>query len=213
MADFDETHALNQRAVPYDVYFGEMSLTKEQKEERKKLAEEIEDALLFLFALIEVYREYTKNSEYGLAAYIEIIIMQFKNRYSSVLQQNDRLDEYLNEYLDLYAAEVVETTVKHIDEEYYTSQDRAMYNAENEANSVKNYTDYRKAIEKGKTKKKWIDMRDKRERKTHLEVGGTVIPINEPFVVGNSLMMFPKDDSLGADDKEIIGCRCSCKYF
>jgi hypothetical protein len=88
-----------------------------------------------------------------------------------------------------------------------------MYNAENEANSVKNYTDYRKAIEKGKTKKKWIDMRDKRERKTHLEVGGTVIPINEPFVVGNSLMMFPKDDSLGAADKEIINCRCSVKYF
>jgi hypothetical protein len=139
--------------------------------------------------------------------------MQFKNRYSSVLQQNDKLDEYLNEYLDLYAAEIVETTVKHIDEEYYTSQDRAMYNAENEANSVKNYTDYRKAIEKGKTKKKWIDMRDKRERKTHLEVGGTVIPINEPFVVGDSLMLFPKDLTYNPSPEQYINCRCSIKYL
>lgn len=39
-----------------------------------------------------------------------------------------------------------------------------------------------------------------------------VIDIFEPFEVGNSLMMFPKDHSLGAQVKEIAGCRCSLKY-
>lgn len=33
------------------------------------------------------------------------------------------------------------------------------------------------------------------------------------FLVGTSMMMFPKDDSLGASAKEIINCRCSVKYI
>ena len=88
-----------------------------------------------------------------------------------------------------------------------------MFIAENEANTDMNYLEYVKAVNDGKTKKKWIDMKDKRERKTHLKVGSMTIPIERPFPVGDSLMQFPKDFSLGADAKEIVNCRCSIQYY
>ena len=58
-----------------------------------------------------------------------------------------------------------------------------------------------------------MDIRDRKERKTHLKIGGEVIAIDKAFVVGKSLMMFPKDESLGADPEEIVNCRCTIKYF
>jgi uncharacterized protein with gpF-like domain len=190
-----------------------MELTREQVKQRIKMAREIENSLAFLFALILTYAEYAKQSQTDIALYIEIITFQFKNRYREVLQQFTELDDYVNQYLDLFAAMVIETTMNHIDDEYYTSDDRAQYIAENEANTTLNYQDYIQAVRAGKKKKKWIDIRDKKERKTHLKVGGTVKKINEPFAVGNSLMMFPKDESLGAEASEIINCRCSVRYF
>lgn len=58
-----------------------------------------------------------------------------------------------------------------------------------------------------------MDIRDKKERETHLRVGRTIKPIEEPFVVGESLMQYPKDTSLGADSSEIVNCRCTIRYF
>jgi hypothetical protein len=121
------------------------------------------------------------------------------------------IDEQLDEYISLFSSMVVDTTYKNIDDEYFLSDDRARYIAENEANTVANYEQFKTAVNSGKTKKKWIDMRDNRERKTHLKVGGTVKPINDYFVVGESLMLYPK--SLDADPKEVINCRCTIKYF
>jgi hypothetical protein len=76
-----------------------------------------------------------------------------------------------------------------------------------------NHAEYAQAVGSGKTKKQWIDMKDSRERATHLVVGGTVLPIGDYFVVGDSLMLYPKDDSAGAGLEEICGCRCTIKYF
>ena len=96
--------------------------------------------------------------------------------------------------------------------DYYLSNDRAMFISECEANSILNYKEYSDALESGKKTKTWIDVGDKRERKTHLEVGGTTIPIKELFVVGNSLMLFPKDTSQSPSTNEIVNCRCSARY-
>jgi hypothetical protein len=210
--EFDELNILgNQKSMTFEKYFGQMDLTEEQKEERTKLAEDFKDSLLFLFSLIWLYRQYAGDQ--NMALYIETVAFQFRNKYKAVLERNNLLDEYVDGYIDLFAITVVETTVRHKNEEYYLSDDRATYIAENESNTILNHTDFERAIAEGKTKKKWIDIRDKRERKTHLAVGGTVKPIQEPFSVGNSLMMFPKDTSMGAEDNEIISCRCTIKYF
>lgn len=47
-------------------------------------------------------------------------------------------------------------------------------------------------------------------RDTHLAVDGTVVDEDEPFAVGDSLLMYPHDTSLGASASEIINCACSC---
>jgi uncharacterized protein with gpF-like domain len=217
VASYDELNSINEykpRSIPYEKYFGEMDLTDEQKEQRIEMARDMEDTLAFLFALILAYADYANQTQTDIALYIETIVFEFKNRYREVLRQNVELDDYINDYIDLFSMEVIDTTMNHKDEEYYTSSDRAIYISENESNTVWNHTDYAKAVKAGKTKKKWIDIRDKRERKTHLKVGGTVKPINEPFVVGDSLMLYPHDkNTYGADDKEVINCRCSIKYF
>jgi hypothetical protein len=61
--------------------------------------------------------------------------------------------------------------------------------------------------------KSWLSVGDSHVRSSHriAEMQGS-IPINQPFIVGNSFMMFPSDDSLGAEYKEIAGCRCSAVY-
>lgn len=131
----------------------------------------------------------------------------------SVLGEYMALDDYLNSYARQFAEDTVRTTTEHSSDAWYTSSDRAMYVAENESNTSFNYSEYRQAIEQGKTQKQWITMRDKRVRHTHAEVDGEVVGIDDIFLVGNSMMLFPKDDSLGASAKEIINCRCSVKYF
>lgn len=218
LTKIDEINALNTRAIPYDEYFGAMELNKEQKERRKEIAEKIETTMLFLFSLLTMYEEYHMeiNTIY--------IANEVQKKYMDILKDTieglaiadsllDTVNTYLNEYTRQFAENVTRTTVENQDKEYYTSQDRAMYVAENEANTSANYLEYEKAVFDGKTKKKWIDKRDKRERKTHMDVGGETIGINDVFLVGNSLMLFPKDTSMGAEAKEIVNCRCTIKYI
>ncbi len=53
---------------------------------------------------------------------------------------------------------------------------------------------------------------DKRTRDTHAEVDGTTLPIAEPFMVGDSFMLFPGDTSLDPSPEEIVNCRCHVEY-
>ena len=78
--------------------------------------------------------------------------------------------------------------------------------------SVENYNDFSEAVKSGKTKKTWHTILDGRERESHRLVDGETIPIDQYFLVGSSYMRFPRDDSLGADAKEIIHCRCHLSF-
>lgn len=66
-----------------------------------------------------------------------------------------------------------------------------------------------------KDTKSWQDMGDKKVRPSHTEAtqNNQHILIDEPFRVGDSLMMYPTDTSLGASLREIMRCRCSAIYF
>ena len=52
-----------------------------------------------------------------------------------------------------------------------------------------------------------------RVRADHADVDGQVVDISRPFRVGKYMMMYPKDDSLGAGLEEIVNCRCSVEYL
>lgn len=203
--DIDELNAQKKkRSLPYKQYFGEMDITDDDKKERINLAEKLEEMMLFLFSLISTMNEYSYNDVDLLKEQIESAYLQATKEYID--------DSYSREYIQEFSKNVVDTTIENIDKEYYTSQDRAMYVAENEANTFLNYCDYKKAIEQGKTHKQWITMHDNRVRHTHAEVNGEVIGIDDVFLVGTSMMLYPKDESYLADPQEIINCRCSLKY-
>ena len=204
--EFDELNNPKSRAIPYEQYFGEMELTEEQKEERIKASKRIEDMMLFLFSLLSVMKEYSYEN-------LEFVVSQVKNQYSDVLSVSMKMDEYLNGYVNDFSEQIVETTQNHMDDEWYLSDDRAMFVAENEANTTFNYLEYKKAIESGKKKKRWITMRDRHVRHTHQLVEGKTIGINDVFLVGDSEMFYPKDTTFGASALEIVNCRCSIKYF
>lgn len=194
------------RSKPYEQFFNEMNLNDKQKEKRKKLARKTETTILFIFSLISIMREYNRLRE-------DYIIRRLNEELHKTLKDEIPIDSYIEDYITQFSQDIVRTTLNHPDEEFYLSEDRSVLISENNANDIYNYTEYRDAIRSGKTMKRWKDMKDDRERSTHLEVGGRSIPIGRPFVVGQSLMMFPKDISLGASMEEIANCRCTVEYF
>lgn len=207
MRVIDEINNLSESGIlPIEDYFDEMELTEEEKEQRKKFAFEMEDVLLFIFALFLTMKEYNYVNK-------QFIINQLETKYSGIISKYVDIDKYIEDYIKEFSADTVNTTIKNEDTPYFTSDDRAVLIAENESHFTFSRKEYLDAVKAGKKRKQWVDIRDKKERKTHREVGGTVIPIDQPFIVGNSLMMFATDHSLNAEAKELINCRCTTKYF
>lgn len=215
IASYDELNVRelgNRRSEPYKEYFSKMSISDKEKQERIAFSEQMEEVVLYILALIETTIESRETKR-------EYIQTQFYDKYLDVIASYMLIDTYIKQYTLGVTKQIIDATFerfssedKSITDDYYLSNDRAMFISECEANSILNYRQYLKAVKAGKTKKKWIDVGDKRERKTHLEVGGTILPIDEPFSVGDSLLQFPKDTSLGAPADEIVNCRCSIQY-
>jgi uncharacterized protein with gpF-like domain len=202
----------NRRSEPYKEYFSKMSISDKEKQERIAFSQKMEKVVIYILALIETTIESGETKR-------EYIQTQFYDKYLDVIASYMLIDTYIKQYSTDITKQIIDITFerlssedKSITDDYYLSNDRAMFISECEANSILNYRQYSKAVKSGKTKKKWIDVGDKRERKTHLEVGGITLPIDEPFSVGDSLLQFPKDTSLGASADEIVNCRCSIQY-
>lgn len=193
------------RSMDYETYFGQMEITEEQKERRIDFARKMETKIFDVLSLVLVM--------FGRYEIVWLDIQQkFRDAYLDVLESYEKeVDEYLKLYIDYMSYVLMESTRDYIDDEYYTSYDRAMFIAENEANSIINYEEDEEAKLAGKTRKQWITMRDRKVRHTHREVNDKIIPIDDYFQVGNSLMRYPKDDN--GSSEEIVNCRCSIKYF
>lgn len=68
-------------------------------------------------------------------------------------------------------------------------------------------------ITAGDVTKRWKTMRDERVRHSHATMNNQRVAFNEAFVSGlGGLMMYPADQSLGASDADIYGCRCVAEY-
>lgn len=206
---FDELNVLdheNRRSEDYDEYFQGMGLTKAQKQKRIELSEKFEEefwpVLVYLFALLPLglLDEPTAKEQF-LIAYLAVYELVFG------------VDDFGPEYADKFASEVAQSTIDNADDPYFFSKDRAMYLSENESETAYNHDEYEKALLDGKKYKQWISMKDRRVRETHKDVDDDVKLIQEPFLVGNSLLLYPKDTSLDADPSEIVNCRCIVKYF
>lgn len=206
---FDELNVLdheNRRSEDYEEYFSGMGLTAEQKKKRIELAERFEEefrpVLIYLLALLPfgMLDEQTASDMF-LKAYLAAVVLSIEP------------DEYITQYASEFATNVARSTVENADDPYYFSLDRAMFLSENESEGALNHDDFEKAMLSGKKYKRWVSMKDRRVRETHKIVDDDVKLIQEPFLVGDSLLQYPKDTLLGADPSEIVNCRCIVKYF
>lgn len=197
----------NPRSEPFEDYFGDMDLSETEKKKRIELAKRLNDNFLPILFFLFTYQKY------GLSIEWEEIRLRFEIEYRNALQEVMTIDTYLDTYIKTFSYDITDSTKRHEDDFYYYSEDRATLISESESHTDWNYDEFQSAIQSGKTMKKWVDVRDKRERETHRKVGGTIKPISEPFLVGNAIMNFPKDSSFGNFPEEICGCRCTIKYF
>lgn len=194
----------SMRSEPYDKYFERMEISDEQKQKRIEFSKNFEPIMLYVLSLAvlmisneSIDREYLKS--------------QIVNQYLNLVGAYIPVDDYLMFYINTFAEQIVKSTFEN-NGEYFLSYDRARFVSECEANTILNYSDFVDAVSTGKKYKTWVDIQDNKERKTHKEVGGKKIPITEAFAVGNSLLMYPKDNSFGASASEIVNCRCTVKY-
>lgn len=205
---FDELNRMNKtkKSIDFERYFDEMDLTKDQKRKRILLAEKLEDKILNILALIFTMQQYSSVDWSKIERDIE-------NMYLEILIEDEALDTTMRQYARTFSQNIIKSTQNNESNLYYYTGDRAKWISENEANTIWNYLEFLQAINEGKTRKQWIDKRDDRERESHIKVGRTVKPIGEYFLVGNSLLLYPKDYSADADLSEIVNCRCSIKYY
>lgn len=206
---YEEENDGNLRSMPYEQYFGEMDLSQRQIENRIASAKKIEQFILP--ALMSMYYMMQEDAYW----YEDDTASTLVTEYKSFVEQLDiPLTAYFAAmHIDTTVSNIVNATMRHLDDPYYFSNDRARLIAENEANSIWNDSEYEEAILSGKTRKRWSAIIDKATRETHLEVNGADVPIDQPFEVGGFFMQFPRDDSYGADAGEIVNCRCSVIYY
>lgn len=207
----DDRHKATRKKIPIHDYFENMQISEEEKEKRVRLANLLLADVLFLFALSKRNQDKQYLSE------------AFQKRYLSSVQKVTEPDQKMQRYIRKVCDSIVDTTLKggslttskanKPQDPYVVSVDRATNVAENEANAILNGDEYITAVKNGCTKKRWKSYRDERVRADHADVDGQVVDISRPFRVGKYMMMYPKDDSLGAGLEEIVNCRCSVEYL
>lgn len=221
VANFDDLNILNRidslivkdvknpRSMPYEQYFGEMALTGKQVEERIRAAEELEDDFLFFVAWMAALVD-SEETDY------QPVKESFAQRWGDTVKRHIPFDDdYLAEYALLFASNAVDATLRHIDEPWYFSDDRAVLNAENESNKVFARKEYLDAVSDGRRTKSWQSLMDGRERHTHMIAHTQTVGLYEFFRVGAANLQFPGDLSFGngaEHPEEIVNCRCTTIY-
>lgn len=221
--NFDELNILNRRSLPYSKYFGDMELTPKQRKDREELALILEDYIMLFFDLIQSgANETTVRQEMTYELYK---IIDDKGYF----EDENQIDKYVAETVKNTYQSTVDNMAKHPNDvseydvekddytPYWISDDRAMFIAENESNTLFNSKEYLEAKAKGYTHKIWMTYPDLRVRPTHVEARGLKVPIGVYFEVGDARMLYPKDVtsefSTGAEHpEEVVNCRCTCKY-
>lgn len=197
----DELHT---EKIVYETYFGEMEISDEEKKERLELAKELEPIFIsFFYAFLE--------SGEGEEDFLQSLSTEYEKAALKFLKVREP-PAYIKEYSEKITEDIIRTTVENKDTPYFTSVERAMNIAANEANTIGNYREYTRMVKQGYKYKTWITMNDDKVRHTHAESNGYKVGIFDSFHIGASEMSFPRDYSLGASAEEIVNCRCILKY-
>ena len=203
--NFDVIEKSNRNVMDYEQYFGEMDISEDKKQKRIDFANSMETMLLTIMALYSIAKQLKSLNKIEIS---NKLAYEYKTLVNEYVGQDIGMDDYI----DMFSYDFVDAIARHENDNYYLSEERAMYNAENESNTIWNKAEYVDATN-NKTKKQWVTMKDRHVRHTHRNVDNKVVDIDEPFSVGDSLLNFPKDYSLGAEGKECVNCRCTIKYF
>ena len=196
----------------FEDYFDEMDISESDKNTRVNFAMRIHDIMILTFALVKSMQE---------SGYVDELYLksELKRRYIEEVIATGNYDRVISDYINSFTDDTIKTTLKNTDE-YLLSNTRALIIGANEANTIYNYSDYKNAVENGYTHKRWKTENDNLVRRVGPNKGGhweivnnDVVEIDEPFVVGDSLMMFPKDFSMGASAEELVNCRCTVEYI
>ena len=203
--EIDELNTPDFDAEAYiESYFKPMRISREEKETRKQAARDFRDYLLTLFLLLGIQTEYLAVNWTYIEDQMRIEFERAASRYAN----NSKM---LTDYIADKASDFVRVTRENMGtDKYWLSDERATYEAVNEANEVLGIADYQKAIEEGKKYKTWRTEKDSRVRKTHREVDDKKIPINDMFEVGNGLMRYAHDWEMNPG--ECVNCRCTTVY-
>ena len=196
MTKFDELNKLKR-------YYSIMEIPQSEKDKRVSLGNFLYDAFLYVFLLM--------RTEAKIKGIIDkdYYIRSLEGRITDVLDDNGI--PYEENYIPTLAKEVIETTARHLDEDYYFSQERALLVAQNESSTIYNTIDYMDAKTQGKKYKRWVAELDNATRPWHVDVDGTKIPIDDMFQVGTDSMRFPHDYANGSPEN-LVNCRCTCLY-
>ena len=218
--NFDKLNILKRRSLPFAEYFSDMELTPKQKKEREEFCYILEDLLIIFFSLFED----------GASPDESFVKQELTYMVYDAISEKDFFDtpEAMDKYIVNFVNETYRSTTENLaktpndfdytgEQQYWISDDRADFIAENESNTLFNSKEYVEALKAGKRNKIWKSYWDDKVRPTHIEVDVTMLPINEYFTVGAALLLYPKDTtsefSTGAEHlEEIINCRCQCIY-
>ena len=213
VTSFDELNKLvgMKRSMPFADYFAPMKITNEQKRERIRLAEALEEE--FLYMLSYMFYAYPTINESMVDDLRDGYIRQLEELGIAAMVADSiaRNNPYYRQ-AEKFAIDCIDATQRHKDDPYYYSADRARLMAEDQSNFVLDVKDLADAIENGYTYKTWNTVGDNRVRESHAEVEGLTLPIEEPFVLQGGLMMSPHDGSMGVSDSELAMCRCSLSF-
>lgn len=201
----DEINTPSFDAEEYiNTYFIPMRITKEQRAEREQASRDFREYLLTLFLLLGIQSEY-------LAVNWTYIEDQFRIEFERAALRYANNTQMLTDYIADKASEFVRVTKENMDKgEYWTSDERATYEAVNEANEVLAINEYQKAVDSGMKYKTWHGMMDAKERKSHVAVEGKKIPINDYFHLEKGILLYPSD--FYHCPAESYNCRCALEY-
>ena len=211
IADFDELNVL---------WVSEMELPVAEKLMRVQIITEFENRIEKIFKKEKDISESGLNIAFALSLLTVPLMLEWRNvcnkyyeRYVSLISKSDKAgypsaEDWQKQHSVDFAHWVQETTMGNIDTDHVFSADRIRDIARTETNAICDLATLDGFYREGYTKKKWSSFHDNKTRHSHKTADGQVQPLSKPFTVGDSLLMFPHDSSLGASAEEIVNCRC-----
>lgn len=208
------------------IWVSKMGISDREKVLRVSMMSSFGEDITAIFDKQKEVTEKNKNKEkilLGVAllsneminAYRRMTNRFFKKYLSEVSDKNKPISDFSKAWLKKqahnYSDNVLKTTLRYIsngEPEKAFTDSRLSTISRTEINAICECATLEGYLQDGYEGKRWISYLDGKERKTHRWATGQVKSLFDPFEVGDSLLMFPQDSSLGAGAGEIVHCRC-----